>query len=105
MSGGSMDYVGFKIQEYTADLCDKEMTELAEDIAGIFLQAERWHSADACENQYREAVSKFKLKWFSGNREMRLTRYIDEILDKAKRECYALLAIPGEGGAAGEAGL
>ena len=94
MSGGSMDYICYRIADYASDLCDKEMTELATDMADIFHDAEWWHSSDTCEETYRESVAKFKAKWFGTSRQDRLIGYINETLAKAKSECYALVSEP-----------
>lgn len=91
MSGGSMDYTYFKIKEYAEMLCDKELEELANDLASIYHDAEWWHSSDTAEGGYRESVSKFKEKWFKGDRTERLKGYIDEICAKTKCECFKLL--------------
>ena len=44
MSGGSMDYISYRIEEYSADLCDHELTDLAKDMAEVYHDAEWWHS-------------------------------------------------------------
>ena len=63
MSGGSMEYICYKIEEYSADLCDHELTDLAKDMAEVYHDAEWWHSGDIFEETYRKTVAKFKKKW------------------------------------------
>lgn len=93
MSGGSMDYVCYKIAEYAPDLCDKELTELAKDFAEVYRAAEWWHSADTDETEYRRVVANFKEKWFGGNRDERLKGYVAEIVGKAIQDCFALSGV------------
>ena len=96
MSGGSMNYFSFSIQNYANDLCDKELTELALDLAEVFHEAEWWHSSDTCEADYRKAVEVFKNKWFGSDRCERLKGYVNEIFGRAKKECLSLLPKAGE---------
>ena len=91
MSGGSMNYAYEKIEEFASELCDKEMEELATDMAKIFHDAEWWHSADYGEETYRKSVSVFKKKWLETTRYERLKGYIDEIISKARTECMNLI--------------
>ena len=53
MSGGSMDYISYRIEEYSEDLCEHELTDLAKDLAKVYHDAEWWHSGDICEETYR----------------------------------------------------
>ena len=79
MSGGSMDYISYRIEEYSADLCDRELTDLAKDMAEVYHDAEWWHSGEICEETYRKTVAKFKKKWLGSDRELRLKGYVNEI--------------------------
>lgn len=78
MSGGSMDYICWKIEEYSERLADKELMELAKDMAKVFHDAEWWECADIGEGRYRKTVAEFKKKWFEASREERLLHYIDD---------------------------
>ena len=91
MSDGSMGYAYSQITEYAEMLCDKELEELARDLAKVYHDAEWWHSSDSNEENYRKGVLEFKAKWFTGVREDRLRGYIDEIANKAKHDCLKLL--------------
>lgn len=97
MSGGSMDYISYRIEEYSEDLCDLELADLAKDMAKVYHDAEWWHSGDICEETYRKTVAKFKKKWFGSDRELRLKGYVTEIFDGAYKECLRLIGekVPG----------
>lgn len=91
MSGGSMGYICFRMEEYSADLCDLELEDLAKDLAEVYHDAEWWHSGDICEETYRKTVAKFKQKWFGSDRELRLKGYVTEIFDGAYKEFLRLI--------------
>lgn len=92
MSGGSLNYLYLQIEDYADALCDRELIELANDMAKIFKDAEWWHSADIGEEAYRESVQKFKNKWFNASeREKRLGKYIQTIFEEGKKECIQLI--------------
>jgi len=91
MSGGSMDYVCWKIEEWAGSLKDRELTDLAMDLAKVFHDAEWCQSCDIGEDDYRKTVSEFKAKWFNGDRNERITGYIEQIFSEAKRECLELI--------------
>lgn len=99
MSGGSHEYVCFEIEN---ELCEKmhdaELNDLMNDIVKIAHDLEWYDSGDYSEDTYRKAVSEFKKKWFETSRKERLKRYIDESLEKQRKELYALIGIE-EGGA------
>ncbi len=84
MSGGSMNYFYAQLEEYASCLKDKELVELAEDMARLFHDRE-WHdSGDIGEGGWNRSVAEFKKKWFTEPREERLKRYIDEAVSDLK---------------------
>lgn len=94
MSGGSMNYACYTIEEQARYLEDRELIDIAKDMAKLFHDAEWWHSGDIGEKDYRETVKWFKDKWLrSGNADVdeRLRGYIDRIFDDAKQECKLLI--------------
>ena len=92
MSGGSMDYVYYKIEDQARYLEDRELIDIAKDFSKLFHDAEWWHSGDIDEKDYRETVKWFKDKWLrNGNIDERLRGYIDQIFDEAKQECKLLV--------------
>ena len=92
MSGGSHEYVCFEIEN---ELCEKmhdaELNDLMNDIVKIAHDLEWYDSGDYSEDTYRKAVSEFKKKWFETSRKERLKRYIDESLEKQRKELYSLI--------------
>ena len=97
MSGGSMNYVCYSIEDQALYLEDRELIDIAKDFAKLFHDAEWWHSGDIGEKDYRETVKWFKDKWLrNGKVDERLQGYINQIFDDAKQECKLL--IDGEDG-------
>lgn len=94
MSGGSHDYICYKIEsELVGQMYDKELDDLMQDIAELAHDVE-WHdSGDTCKETYLESVAKFKQKWFKGNREERLKGYIDYSIDNLRSELYNLIGV------------
>ena len=93
MSGGSMNYACYTIEEQARYLEDRELIDIAKDFAKLFHDAEWWHSSDIGEKDYRETVKWFKDKWLrNGKVDERLRGYIDQIFDEAKQECKLLVA-------------
>lgn len=84
MSGGSMNYFYAQLEEYTSCLKDKELVELAEDMARLFHDREWYDSRDIGEGSWNLSVAEFKRKWFTEPREERLERYIDEAVSDLK---------------------
>lgn len=92
MSGGSHDYVCYKIEnELVGCMKDDELNDLMKDIAGLAHDLEWADSCDISDEDYFETVKKFKEKWFKQERNERLKTYIDEKIDKTKTEIYRLL--------------
>ena len=92
MSGGSMNYVCYTIEEQSRHREDRELIDIAKDMAKLFNDAEWWNSSDIDEKDYRETVKWFKDKWLrNGNVDERLRGYIDQIFDDAKQECKLLV--------------
>lgn len=79
MSGGSHDYICFKINdELCGQMEDPELNDLIADIAELAHDLEWYHSGDTCEETYLKSVAKFKKKWFKTSRNKRLIKYITE---------------------------
>lgn len=94
MSGGSMGYLCYKIEEEAVGhMCDAELDELMRDIANLLHDCEWWLSGDYGEESYRKSVAKFKSKWFgnTAHRSKRLERLIDEKLDQVHKECRQMI--------------
>lgn len=77
MSGGSMNYFYGQLEEYSYQLGDKELCELAKDLAKVFHDKEWCDSGDISEGEFNKTVKEFKEKWFTerGQKE-RYEKYI-----------------------------
>lgn len=97
MSGGSHNYICYKLEEECKGaMYDAEMNDLINDLCEVLHDLEWWQSGDSGEDRYRTTLSKFKKKWFHGDREERLRGYIDKQIGIVKRELYALIGEAGE---------
>ena len=91
MSGGSMDYVYYHVDD-AASMCeDVELAELLRDAAEVLHDEEWWQSGDYSEDAYRESLAKFKSKWFKGNRADRLKGYVDAEIERCRKRCYSII--------------
>lgn len=94
MSGGSLDYISFKIEDtLVGNMHDAELDELMKDVSHLVYTLEWWTSGDKNEEEYRDEVVKFKNKWFNAGRADRLQRYIDEKIDETRKEIYMLIGV------------
>ena len=93
MSGGSMDYICYKVDEAASKCEDAEMKDLLRDASKVLHDQEWWWSSDYSEEDYRETLAKFKAKWFSGDRSERLKGYVDESMDRLRGELYSLIGV------------
>ena len=93
MSGGSMDYVCYHVEDAASMTGDAEFSELLRDAAKVLHAEEWWRSCDSSEEEYREELAKFKAKWFGGDRAERLRGYVDKEIDCARKRCYDLIGV------------
>lgn len=97
MSGGSYNYIYIKLSaECESEMYDAEMDDLIKDLCEVLHDLEWWQSGDYSEDQYRETVSEFKKKWFTGDRSSRLKSYIDDQLDTVRGQLYSLIGEKGD---------
>jgi hypothetical protein len=75
---------------------DAEMNDMIRDLCKVLHDLEWWQSGDISEKEYRVTLSKFKQKWFHGDREERLKRYIDEQTNIVRRQLYEMIGEPTE---------
>lgn len=95
MSGGSMDYVCYRVEDASSMTSDPEFSDLLRDAAKV-LHAEEWYrSCDTTEDEYLDELAKFKAKWFDGDRSNRLQTYIDEELERTRKRCYSIIGLKG----------
>ena len=92
MSGGAMDYICYRFDEYANMVEDKEIAELLRDL-GKLLHDEEWYkSADIGKEEYLETLNEFKKKWFKkGSREERLREIINGEIDRFKNRLNELV--------------
>ena len=92
MSGGSHNYLYSQVdEEYVGRMRDKELDDLMTDLVTLLHDLEWWQSNDYDEEQYRKTVREFKGKWFSTDRNERLTKYIDEAMEKLAVELHEMI--------------
>ena len=96
MSGGSMDYLCYKIENQLPYVDDLEIKDLMTDLAELMHDLEWWQSGDYGRDSYEETLSKFKAKWFKGDRQERLKGYIDEQIGIVRSQLYSLIGEPQE---------
>ena len=95
MSGGSYEYICYRLEEECKGrMYDAEMNDMIKDLVEVLHDLEWWQSGDSSEKEYRVTLSKFKQKWFYGDREERLKRYIDEQTSIVRRQLYEMIGEP-----------
>jgi hypothetical protein len=91
MSGGSMDYICYRVDE-AASICeDVELSDLLHDASKVLHDEEWWKSCDYSEDTYRESLAEFKAKWFKGDRAGRLKDYVDKEIENCRKRCYSII--------------
>lgn len=95
MSGGSMDYVCYRVEDAASMTHDPEFAELLRDAAKVLHDEEWWMSCDTSKETYLESLAAFKKKWFGGDRTERLKGYIDKDMARLRAELYALIGVEG----------
>ena len=94
MSGGSCNYICYKIEEeLVGRMEDAELNDLMLDISKLAHALEWYLSSDTGKEKYDDAVRRFKNKWFKESRTDRLKMYIDSELDETREKLYSLLGV------------
>ena len=95
MSGGSYGYIYSRLEEECVGrMYDAEMNDMINDLCEVLHDLEWWQSGDSGEDKYKATLTKFKAKWFKGNRKERLKGYIDEQIGIVRKQLYALIGEP-----------
>lgn len=86
MSGGSLDYFCYTLEDHADDLGDKELNDLVKDLSKLFHDREWFLSGDTCEGHWNEARDAFKAKWFTAHgRQERIEKYLSEFEDEVRK--------------------
>lgn len=86
MSGGSLDYFCYTLEDHADDLGDKELNDLVKDLAKLFHDREWFLSGDTGEGTWNEARDAFKAKWFTEHgRQERIETYLAEFEDEVRK--------------------
>lgn len=91
MSGGSMNYLCYRVEEVADDFEDREIRDLVKDVATLLHDKEWYDSGDYGPDSYQKCVDTFKKKWFGDTRNDRLKDYINTALDDMKAEIEKLV--------------
>lgn len=91
MSGGSMDYIYFQVEEAASMCDDAELSDLLRDAAHVLHEEEWWKSGDTSMDDYFEALAEFKAKWFGVDRRDRLKGYVDKEINRCRERCYSII--------------
>lgn len=91
MSGGSLDYFYYRLEDHVGDLGDKELDELVKDLAELFHDREWYLSGDYGIGDWNEARDAFKEKWFTQHgRQERIENYLSDLASEV-RECFGMV--------------
>ena len=90
MSGGSLDYICFRIEEIAPKVPDRELRNMTFDFAKLLHDLEWYLSSDTSEEDWKEARDNFKKKWF-GKRDERLQAIIEESVEELKSELLEMI--------------
>lgn len=86
MSGGSLNYFYYTLQEHAGDFEDEELDELVKDLADLFHAREWYLSSDTCVGDWNEARDAFKSKWFTEHgRQERIEKYLAELSEEVRK--------------------
>ena len=90
MSGGSLNYFYYQLEDHVGDFDDKELDNLVADLAKLFKDREWYLSADTGKGSWVEARDSFKKKWFTEHgRQERIEQYLSEFADEI-RDAFGL---------------
>lgn len=86
MSGGSYSYIYCRVEEECVNrMFDSQLNEMMKDLVKVLHDLEWWQSCDCDEKRYREAVTKFKKKWFR-QAKIDVQKQIESEFEKKKNE-------------------
>jgi len=91
MSGGSYDYIYYRVREAGDYAQDAEIKDLLYDLSDLLHDEEWWQSSDSSKNEYLESLKAFKEKWFKSSREERMKQYVERRIQEVKEELEAMI--------------
>lgn len=92
MSGGSMDYICYKVEEIAELIPDIELASLCRDFSSLLHDIEWYTSGDTGVEDYTKAVKTFKDKWFKTSREDRLKDILNTEFNNFKSKFEATIS-------------
>ena len=90
MSGGSMDYLYYKIEDAAKHIPDREIREMAYDFAKLMHDCEWYVDDDIGKETWMKSLNEFKKKWF-GKRDERLREIIDSAVGELRSELIDMI--------------
>lgn len=86
MSGGSLNYFYYTLQDHIGDFEDKELDDLVKDLADLFHDREWYLSADYGAGDWNESRDRFKEKWFTKEgRKKRIDKYLTDFTEEIRK--------------------
>lgn len=92
MSGGSLDYLYYKIEDAARKIPDREIAAMTIDYAKLMHDIEWYIDDDICKNTLDKSLHAFKKKWF-GPRDEHLKELIDDAIHQLKQELYDMIEV------------
>lgn len=93
MSGGSMDYVCWTLENNASGrMEDRELEAMLKDFVKLLHDCEWYHSGDIGADNYFETVREFKKKWF-GKRDERLQEIVEKSIEELKQELIRMIKV------------
>ena len=93
MSGGSMNYICWQIEEEADKMGDPELIALVKDVATLMHDREWYLSGDTGDETWKESKEAFKKKWFKSSRASRLKGLIETLFEETKSECMKMIGV------------
>ena len=95
MSGGSRNYICYKLEEECIDMPieDCELSLMIKDLCKVLHDLEWWESGDYGEEQYQKSLSNFKEKWLRGDKVEIAKDFCDNQISIVKQGLYSILGI------------
>lgn len=82
MSGGAMDYIGYKLNEISSMVPDMELRDL------------EWYlSGDTCEGDWLKSAKEFRDKWLRSDWKERLKEYVDKSTHELHGELMEIIGL------------